>query len=113
MASTTAASTPISLEGKPFSEHYHRLRAKAQTLPVSRDLPRLLDTFKRNNVMILVSETGSGKTTQMPKAILEAGLLAPGKTMTLTQNRRLAASEVTPHCNTSQSKWIVAHCLMV
>ena len=96
----SSTAVPTNLEGKPFSENYHRLRAKAQALPVSRDLPRLLDTFKRHNVMILVSETGSGKTTQMPKAILEAGLLESGKKMVLTQNRRLAASEVTSHYDT-------------
>jgi len=60
--------------------------------------------------MILVSETGSGKTTQMPKAILEAGLLPQGKLMAVTQNRRLAAQEVSSRSDASYVNWTIAHC---
>jgi HrpA-like RNA helicase len=109
-SSTAATSTNLSLEGKPFSNNYYTLRAKAQTLPVSRHLPQLLVTFKENNVMILEGETGSGKTTQLPKAILEAGLLESGKKIALTQTRRLAASEVRFYSDASLIDQISAYC---
>jgi HrpA-like RNA helicase len=110
MSSTAATSANLNLEGKPFSNIYHTLRAKAQILPVSREIPQLLITFKTNNVMILEYDTGSGKTTQLPKAILEAGLLEPGKKIALTQTRRLAASEVSSHSDASFIEQISAYC---
>lgn len=45
--------------------------------------------------MILVGETGSGKTTQIPQFLLEAGLAGKGKGMiAVTQPRRVAALNV-------------------
>lgn len=78
--------------GKPFSANYTAVRAISQSLPVSRSIPRLLSTIAKHNVVIVVGETGSGKTTQLPKSILPE--LAKGTKLALTQNRRLAAQLV-------------------
>ncbi|KAL8834431.1 MAG: hypothetical protein Q9170_003753 [Blastenia crenularia] len=77
---------------KAYSGNYFVLREKAKTLPVSQRIPQLLSSIKQSNVVVLVGETGSGKTTQLPKAmLLDDELNKSGKKLALTQNRVLAA----------------------
>lgn len=63
-------------------------------LPVSDRRDEILKTIKENQVVILCGETGSGKTTQIPKICLDAGRGVNGF-IGLTQPRRLAARSVT------------------
>jgi ATP-dependent helicase HrpA len=49
--------------------------------------------LRANRVVIIAGETGSGKTTQIPKMCLEAGLAAKGR-IACTQPRRVAALSV-------------------
>lgn len=46
-----------------------------------------------NQILIIIGETGSGKTTQIPQYIVEAGLAISGK-VGCTQLRRMAAKAV-------------------
>ena len=85
------------LTNKAYSENYHVLRNLAQNLPVSQQIPQLLSAIRQNNVVIVVGETGSGKTTQLPKAIVLNDLMKSGQKLAVTQNRRLAAQLVGPH----------------
>ena len=62
-------------------------------LPVSARRDDILAALKANRVLILCGETGSGKTTQIPKMCLEAGL-RPGRLIGCTQPRRIAARSV-------------------
>jgi ATP-dependent helicase HrpA len=62
-------------------------------LPVSAARARVLAALARHQVLVLCGETGSGKTTQIPKMCLEAGLAAQGL-VGCTQPRRLAARTV-------------------
>jgi ATP-dependent helicase HrpA len=62
-------------------------------LPVSARRDDILAALKANRVLILCGETGSGKTTQIPKMCLEAGVRA-GKLIGCTQPRRIAARSV-------------------
>jgi HrpA-like RNA helicase len=55
---------------KAYSANHFVLRKMAQNLPVSQQLPQLLSIIKQHNIVVVVGETGSGKTTQLPKAIL-------------------------------------------
>jgi len=62
-------------------------------LPVAAKKADLVELIKHNQVVVIAGETGSGKTTQIPKICLEAGLGIHGK-IGCTQPRRLAAKSV-------------------
>lgn len=80
--------------GKPFSKRHAVLKQLRKALPVSEALGRILDLVRKNQVVILVSETGSGKTTQVPQAIVEAADIIGDKAVVCTQPRRVAAMSV-------------------
>ncbi|PIE59349.1 MAG: ATP-dependent RNA helicase HrpA [Desulfobulbus propionicus] len=62
-------------------------------LPVSRHKDEIWAAIKANQVIIVAGDTGSGKTTQLPKMCLEAGLGKKGL-IGCTQPRRIAALSV-------------------
>ncbi len=64
-------------------------------LPVSARKEEIITAMKSAQVVVVVGETGSGKTTQLPKMALELAL-SEGKTgmVGCTQPRRLAATSV-------------------
>lgn len=62
-------------------------------LPVSERRDELLKAIADNQVVVVAGETGSGKTTQIPKLCLELGLGCHGM-IGHTQPRRLAARTV-------------------
>jgi ATP-dependent helicase HrpA len=64
-----------------------------EALPVSRRKDEIRDAIAKNQVVIVAGETGSGKTTQLPKICLELGLGVKGL-IGHTQPRRLAARTV-------------------
>ena len=63
------------------------------TLPVHEKLEEIKKAIAKNQVTIICGETGSGKTTQLPKICLEIGRGAAGL-IGHTQPRRLAARSV-------------------
>ena len=63
------------------------------TLPVHEKLEEIKKAIAENQVTIICGETGSGKTTQLPKICLELGRGAAGL-IGHTQPRRLAARSV-------------------
>ena len=63
------------------------------TLPVHEELEEIKKAIAENQVTIICGETGSGKTTQLPKICLELGRGAAGL-IGHTQPRRLAARSV-------------------
>lgn len=62
-------------------------------LPVSDRRQEIAEAIRSNQVVVIAGETGSGKTTQLPKICLEAGRGIRG-TIGHTQPRRLAARTV-------------------
>ena len=62
-------------------------------LPVSGQREKLVQLIREHQVVILAGETGSGKTTQLPKLCIEAGR-GVGGMIGHTQPRRLAARTV-------------------
>ncbi len=65
----------------------------AEELPVSQKRDEILAAIRDHQVVIVAGETGSGKTTQLPKICLELGRGVRG-TIGHTQPRRLAARTV-------------------
>ncbi len=63
------------------------------SLPITDRKGDIIDTIKKNQVVIISGETGSGKTTQIPKFCLAAGRGLSGK-IGCTQPRRIAAITV-------------------
>lgn len=64
-----------------------------EELPVSERHDDIMNAIRDNQVVIIAGETGSGKTTQIPKMCLELGLGEKGL-IGHTQPRRLAARSV-------------------
>lgn len=63
-------------------------------LPVSRRRDDIRSAMERHPVVIVYGDTGSGKTTQLPKIALELGRGQKGHRIGCTQPRRLAATSV-------------------
>lgn len=66
-------------------------------LPIDALLPELCASLTRRPNLVLLAEPGAGKTTRVPPALLEAGLLGTGECWVLEPRRlaaRLAAARV-------------------
>jgi len=80
------------LEPRPITVH-EKLLAGRKKLPVYPYREDFLAAVKEHQVLILVGETGSGKTTQIPQYLHEIGYSELGK-IGCTQPRRVAAMSV-------------------
>lgn len=61
-------------------------------LPIWEKMPEIIKTLQDHNRLILVSETGSGKTTQVPQALWAEGFAKNGKIF-VVENRVAVAVE--------------------
>ena len=81
------------------NKRYHQRARSIPPLKYPQDLPilvkkqEIIDGIKNNQVIIITGETGSGKTTQIPKMCLDAGCGLRG-VIGLTQPRRIAAISI-------------------
>ena len=62
-------------------------------LPIAAQADRIVALLREHQVVVVAGETGSGKTTQLPKLCLAAGLGSKGM-IGCTQPRRIAARAV-------------------
>ncbi|KAK6931345.1 Helicase, C-terminal [Dillenia turbinata] len=65
-----------------------------KSLPIASVERRLVEEVQNNDTLIIVGETGSGKTTQLPQFLLNGGFCRDGKLIGVTQPRRVAAVTV-------------------
>ncbi|RSH84190.1 uncharacterized protein EHS24_005699 [Apiotrichum porosum] len=65
-----------------------------KSLPIYEFREELLEAIAEHQVLIVVAETGSGKTTQLPQYLHEAGYTKGGLRVGCTQPRRVAAMSV-------------------
>ena len=70
------------------------LKEQREFLPVYSVRDELLRIIAENQIVIVVGETGSGKTTQLTQYLHEAGYTADGMKVGCTQPRRVAAMSV-------------------
>jgi len=64
-----------------------------EALPITARKQEIVEAIRQRQVVIVAGETGSGKTTQIPKMCLEAGLGVEAK-IGCTQPRRVAALSI-------------------
>src|SRR5210317_2201631 len=73
---------------------FHQLKIEyPDELPIVAHRQAIIDLLRDNQVVVIAGETGSGKTTQIPKMCLEAGLAKKGR-IACTQPRRVAALSI-------------------
>jgi len=65
-----------------------------KSLPVFPYREQIIEAVTAYQCLVIVGETGSGKTTQIPQYLHEAGFTADGKKIGCTQPRRVAAMSV-------------------
>ncbi len=97
MAGTTTTSAKDKLLQQQIEEaetKAAKIQATRESLPVYALRTELLDAIAEYQVLIVVGETGSGKTTQLPQFLHEAGYTKNGKKVGCTQPRRVAAMSV-------------------
>ncbi|KAK2947163.1 putative ATP-dependent RNA helicase dhx8 [Blattamonas nauphoetae] len=69
------------------------IKQQREALPVFRYRDQIIQAMSDHQMMVVVGETGSGKTTQIPQYLAEAGFCSTGR-IGVTQPRRVAASSV-------------------
>ncbi|KAI9323357.1 P-loop containing nucleoside triphosphate hydrolase protein [Dichotomocladium elegans] len=80
---------------KPFSAKYQQILEGRRKLPVHAQRSEFLELVHNNQFVVLVGETGSGKTTQIPQFLAYDELPhLKGKQIACTQPRRVAAMSV-------------------
>ena len=71
-----------------------RLAVERQQLPMWSARERLIQAVRESPVLVVVGETGSGKTTQIPQFLLDANMAGTKGVIACTQPRRVAAMTV-------------------
>ncbi|URD78796.1 hypothetical protein MUK42_02456 [Musa troglodytarum] len=85
-------SAPPSSSSSGFG--HSSLERQRQRLPVFKYRDAILYLVENHATTIIVGETGSGKTTQIPQYLKEAGWAEGGRVVACTQPRRLAVQSV-------------------
>ncbi|CUA76101.1 pre-mRNA-splicing factor ATP-dependent RNA helicase DHX15/PRP43 [Rhizoctonia solani] len=87
----------------PKKGHQSRqaLLAERKRLPIWAGRKALVQAVKENDTLIILGETGSGKTTQVPQFLLESGIIGDG-TIAVTQPRKVAAISLANRVSTEQ-----------
>ncbi|MGA0000679.1 MAG: hypothetical protein ACO3IZ_03390, partial [Steroidobacteraceae bacterium] len=80
------------MKARPFPAALERV-SPAPGLPFTERFDEVVEALGRHQVLVVCGETGSGKTTQLPKACLAAGRGRQGL-IGHTQPRRIAARSV-------------------
>uniref|UniRef100_A0A1I7W227 Helicase ATP-binding domain-containing protein n=1 Tax=Loa loa TaxID=7209 RepID=A0A1I7W227_LOALO len=71
-------------------------KSRRRELPVNGVRLQLAKVIRENGVSVIVGETGSGKSTQIPQICYNEGLIGSGL-LAVTQPRRVAAITLARH----------------
>ncbi|KAI0770462.1 P-loop containing nucleoside triphosphate hydrolase protein [Fomes fomentarius] len=69
------------------------IQTQRKHLPIYPGRQGVIDIIRQNDVTVLIGETGSGKTTQVPQYLLESGFATSGM-IAVTQPRKVAATSL-------------------
>ncbi|KIJ67411.1 hypothetical protein HYDPIDRAFT_127370 [Hydnomerulius pinastri MD-312] len=79
----------------PHTPQYKKILEARRKLPVYAQMDEFYKMFNENQIIVMVGETGSGKTTQIPQFVAYSDLPhTKGKLVACTQPRRVAAMSV-------------------
>lgn len=80
------------------------IQTERENLPIVTSEQQIMESITNNPITIITASTGSGKTTQVPQFLFEAGYGAPGSPFPgmigVTQPRRVAAVSVAARVST-------------
>ncbi|OAP63979.1 hypothetical protein AYL99_03206 [Fonsecaea erecta] len=101
LSDTMEGDKGMSREQREMQQRLNAAEAKAKSieetrksLPIYQFRDQIIEAVKEHQVLIIVGETGSGKTTQLPQYLHEAGFTKGGMKIGCTQPRRVAAMSV-------------------
>ncbi|KAB5589803.1 Pre-mRNA-splicing factor [Ceratobasidium theobromae] len=78
-----------------YSAKYTKILEGRRKLPVFAQMEEFFKIFNENQIVVMIGETGSGKTTQIPQFVAYTDIPhARGKMIACTQPRRVAAMSV-------------------
>ncbi|KAI0288751.1 P-loop containing nucleoside triphosphate hydrolase protein [Russula brevipes] len=79
----------------PHSPQYHKILEARKKLPVFTQMDEFYKIFTKHQIIVMVGETGSGKTTQIPQFVVYSDMpQTKKKIVACTQPRRVAAMSV-------------------
>ncbi|KAH9986863.1 P-loop containing nucleoside triphosphate hydrolase protein [Russula vinacea] len=79
----------------PHSPQYLKILEARKKLPVFAQMEEFYEMFNKHQIIVLVGETGSGKTTQIPQFVVYSDMpQTKKKLVACTQPRRVAAMSV-------------------
>lgn len=76
---------------KVIVERSKEIQKSRAELPIFAEEMRIVEAINENLVTVVCGETGSGKTTQIPQFLYEAGYASEGELIGITEPRRVAA----------------------
>ncbi|XP_026469913.1 pre-mRNA-splicing factor ATP-dependent RNA helicase DHX16-like [Ctenocephalides felis] len=82
---------PVQTEAEKKKMDIEETKKSLPVFPFKQDL---IAAIREHQILIIEGETGSGKTTQIPQYLYEAGFTEDGKKIGCTQPRRVAAMSV-------------------
>ncbi|KAI8584118.1 hypothetical protein K450DRAFT_218231 [Umbelopsis ramanniana AG] len=86
---------PTQKQEKDLQRRKQELFEFRKNLPVFTARDQIIKGVQENETVVIVGETGSGKTTQIPQFLLECGIGSPGRgAIAVTQPRRVAATSL-------------------
>ncbi|KAI0000128.1 pre-mRNA-splicing factor ATP-dependent RNA helicase PRP43 [Russula compacta] len=79
----------------PHSPQYHNILKARKNLPVFAQMDAFYKMFTKHQILLIVGETGSGKTTQIPQFVVYSDMpQTRKKIVACTQPRRVATTSV-------------------